>query len=318
MQNKSNWGANAILGVSGAVCKAAADSKNLSLYKYVGALSSIRNFFLPQPMINVINGGQHGDTNLDIQEFMLVPTGRTFSDLMEKAIMIFHRLKEVLRVHNFDTDLGNEGGYSPDWESNRQVFEMLTEAIKKSDMALGKDINLALDVAATNLFKKDDKQYVLNADRTSLSAERLVSLYKEWVEKYKIVSIEDGLAEEDWAGWQMMKERLPKNLMIVGDDLFATQVERLNKGIELKVGNAVIIKPNQVGTITEALETVKTAHRNKYKVIASHRSGETNDDFIADFAVGIGAQFIKAGSVARGERVSKYNRLLEIETELRK
>jgi enolase len=315
--NKRKLGANAILGVSGAVCKAAAAAKKVPVYKYVALLHKKRQWKLPKIMVNVINGGAHGDTNLDIQEFMLVPRRDSVTESVQIASEIFHHLASVLKGRRLGINLGNEGGYSPLVESNRQALEFLDEAIQDAGYVLGKDVSLALDVAASGLFKPSDNQYVLSADHASLSAERLVSLLKEWAEKYSIISIEDALAEEDWESWASMKHRLGDDLMLVGDDLFVSQSPRLKKGIDMKTANAIIIKPNQVGTIIEALETVALAQKNGYKVVASHRSGETTDDFIADFAVGIGADYIKAGSVARGERTAKYNRLMEIEGELK-
>ncbi|MEO8065322.1 MAG: phosphopyruvate hydratase [Candidatus Doudnabacteria bacterium] len=315
--NKKKLGANAILGVSGAVVKAAAAAKKIPIYKYVGSLAKKKKLKLPKPMFNVINGGQHGDTNLDVQEFMLVPKFDSMAENVRVASEIFHFLEKVLKGRRLNTNLGNEGGFSPHVESNRQALDFIAEAAKEAGFALGKDISIATDIAASGLFKAHDSQYVLSADHTSLSAERLVSLLKEWAEKYSIISIEDGLAEEDWEGWLMMQSRLGDKLMLVGDDLFATRADRLKKGIDMGVANAIIIKPNQVGTITETLATAALAQKNNYKIVASHRSGETTDDFIADFAVGIGAEYIKAGSVARGERVAKYNRLMQIEEELK-
>jgi enolase len=314
--NKSRYGANAILGVSGAIAKAAAAAKKQPVYKYIASLHKNKKLKLPKPMFNLINGGLHGDTNLDIQEFMVVPLTNSPKVAVRMAAEVFLTLKKVLQNRQLGTNVGNEGGYSPKVESNRQVLDLLIEAIKQAGYEKGKDIALALDVAATNIFQEHDKQYVLSADRTSLSGERLVSLYKEWAEAYSIISIEDGLAEEDWLGWQAMTKRLGDKFLLVGDDLFVTQVPRLQKGIDMTAANAIIIKPNQVGTITEALETVKLAQKNNYKVIASHRSGETNDDFIADFAVGVGADYLKAGAPSRGERVAKYNRLMKIEEEI--
>ncbi len=315
--NKSNLGANAILGVSGAVAKAAAAAKKVPVYKYISLLHKKKGWKLPKPMFNVINGGLHGDTNLNIQEFMLVPKFDSAAENIRAASEIFHALGKVLQSRNLATNLGNEGGYSPRVESNGQAFEFISTAITEAGYERGKNVSLALDVAATGLYQDRDQQYVLSADRTSLSGERLVSLYKEWADKYSIISIEDGLGEEDWAGWQTMQARLGKVMMLVGDDLFVTQKARLQKGIEMGVANAILIKPNQVGTISETLATVGLAQKNNYKVIASHRSGETTDDFITDFAVGIGADYLKAGSVARGERVAKYNRLMQIEEEIK-
>lgn len=316
--NKSKLGANAILGVSGAVLKAAAAAKKVSVYKYVALLhKNKKGWKMPKPMFNLINGGAHGDTNLNIQEVVLVPRVDSVTESVRIASEVFHKLGEVLKSKGLGINVGFEGGYSPLVESNRQVFEFFENAIKEAGYTLGKEVSLGIDAAATEFYQKNDKQYVLSVDHASLSAERLVSLYKEWAEKYSIISIEDGLAEEDWEGWQMMQQRLGEDLILVGDDLFATQKTRLQKGIDLKVANGIIIKPNQVGTITETLETVALAQKNGYKVFAKHRSAETTDDFIADFAVGIGADYIMAGSVARGERVVKYNRLMEIESEIK-
>ena len=315
-RNKKHLGANAILGVSGAVAKAAAAAKKVPVYKYIASLHKVKLGKIPKPMFNVFNGGLHGDTNLNIQEFMLVPQTILASDSVRVGSEIFHSLGKVLKTRNLGTNLGNEGGYSPRVESNKQALDLIVEAIGDAGYELGKDVKLALDVAASELYQAHDQQYVLGADNASLSSERFVSLLKEWAQNYHIMSIEDGLAEEDWQGWQMMTERMD-DLMLVGDDLFATQAARLQRGITMYAGNTILIKPNQVGTITETLETVALAQKNNYKVIASHRSGETTDDFIADFAVGIGANYLKAGSTARGERVAKYNRLVQIEQELR-
>jgi len=317
-QNKSRLGANAIVGVSGACCKAAAAAEKIEVYEHISQLykGKKRHGQMPKPMFNFMNGGKHGDTNMDIQEFMIVPTSQTIFGSIRVASEIFHSLKKVLMSRRLSTNLGNEGGYSPHVEANRQALDFVIEAGKLAGYEKGKDFNVALDAAASSFYKEHENHYTLMADKTSLSSERMVSLLKEWVTNYSIISIEDGLSEEDWGGWLNMTERLGRQIMLVGDDLFVTNEARLKKGIEMKVANAVIIKPNQVGTITEAMDTAMLAREHNYKVIASHRSGETNDDFIADFAVGIGADFIKAGSVARGERVAKYNRLLKIEQEL--
>ena len=314
--NKSKLGANAILGVSGAVAKAAAASKKQPVYRYIAGLHKNKKLSIPKPMVVVIEGGLHGDTNINFQEFMVIPEGKTTSECLQIGSEIFHSLAKVLKGRRLPTNLGNEGAYSPHVESNRQALDFIHEAARGVGYEPGKDFNLALDVAANEFYQKYDNQYVLNADRTSLNAERLVSLLKEWVDKYSIVSIEDPLAEEDWDNWQKMQPRFDKGIMIVGDDLFVTQKSRLQKGIDMNVANASIIKPNQVGTITETLETVALAQKYGYKIVVSHRAGETNDDFIADFAVGISADYLKAGSVARGERVAKWNRLLAIEKEL--
>jgi len=315
--NKKKLGANAILGVSGAVVKAAAIAKKLPVYKYVALLQKNKHLKLPKPMMVMIEGGLHGDTNLNLQEVMIMPRRDSMIESVRMASEIFYSLKQVLSGRGLGTNLGNEGAESPKVESNRQALEFLAEAIKNAGFGLGKDVSLGLDVAASEFYQTNDQQYFLSADRTSLSAERLVSLLKEWITSYSIASIEDPLAEEDWENWQAMQGRMSDDLLVVGDDLFVTQKDRLQKGIDMRVANAIIIKPNQVGTITETLETVALAQENSYKIIVSHRAGETNDDFIADFAVGIGADYIKAGSVARGERVAKWNRLMQIEQELR-
>lgn len=335
--NKSRLGANAILGVSGAVAKAAAASKKVPLYKYVTLLhKSARGgsqpkadqplagattyggkaWKLPKPMFNIINGGAHGDTNLDIQEFMIVPTGNKISESVKIAAEIFHQLAKELKNLRLSTNLGNEGGYSFRVESNSQALDLIMQAAMAAGYKKG-DFGIALDVAASELYQDHSQQYLLNADKAALSAERFVSLLKEWVGKYPIISIEDPLDEDDWDNWAAMNKRFGSKLMQVGDDLFVTQKTRLKKGIEMKVANAIIIKPNQVGTITETLETVALAQKNGYKIVVSHRSGETTDDFIADFAVGVGANYVKFGSVARGERVVKYNRLMRIEEEIK-
>lgn len=314
--NKKRLGANAILGVSGAVVKSAAQAKKQPVYKHVSFLHKNKKIKLPRPMFNVINGGLHADNNLDIQEFMLVPLFDSPAENVKIAAEIFLFLKKVLESRNLSINVGDEGGFSPKVESNRAGLDMIKEAVGMAGYELGKDLDLALDSSANNFFKANENQYVLSADNTSLSAERLVSLYKEWAKAYSIFSIEDGLSEEDWDGWKSMQDRLGQDLMLAGDDLFVTNKQRLQKGIDLGVANAIIIKPNQVGTISETLETVKLAQDNRYRIIASHRSGETTDDFITDFAVGIGADFLKAGSVTRGERVVKYNRLTQIESEL--
>ena len=276
-----------------------------------------RRLKLPKPMMVMIEGGLHGDTNLNIQEFMIVPKRDMITESVRMASEIFYSLKDILGGRGLGTNVGNEGAESPKVESNRQALDFLMEAARKAGYEPGKDVGLALDIAASEFYQASDQQYVLSADHASLSAERFTSLLKEWTENYPIMSLEDPLAEESWDDWKALQDRMPDELMIVGDDLFVTQKNRLQKGIKMGVANAVIIKPNQVGTVTETLATVKLAQENKYKTIVSHRAGETIDDFIADLAVGVGADYIKAGSVARGERVAKYNRLMQIEQELK-
>ncbi|MBI4363405.1 MAG: phosphopyruvate hydratase [Candidatus Doudnabacteria bacterium] len=313
--NKSRLGANAILGVSGAVSKAAAVCLRRPLFKYLASLYKNKKPKLPLPMTVVIEGGAHGDTNLDLQEYLLIPHGKNLWENLKIVSEIFHELAKVLKSRKLNSNIGNEGAYSPHVESNKQPLDFILEAANNLNYKKGQDFSLALDVAASHFYNQKERQYILSADKTSLSAERLVSMLKEWAQHYSIISLEDPLAEEDWAGWRAMMERFGKNMLIVGDDLFVTQKSRLQKGINLKVANAVIIKPNQVGTVTETLETVQLAQKHNYKIIVSHRAGETTDDFIADLAVGISADYLKC-SIAKGERVAKYNRLLTIEQEL--
>lgn len=315
--NKRKLGANAILGVSGAICKAAAGAKKKPLYEYIASLIGNKKLEIPKFMMVLIEGGVHGDTNLNLQEFLIVPNKKKVWENLRLASEVFHSLAKLLKTKKQFTNVGDEGAFSPHVETNRQALDFLAEAISTSNYELGKDVGLALDVAASEFYDVRLKTYVLNADQTSLNSERMVSMFKEWVEKYSIISLEDPLAEEDWEGWQAMQGRLSDKCLLVGDDLFTTQTMRLKKGIEMGVGNGTIIKPNQVGSITETLDMIRLAQKNNYKCIVSHRAGETNDDFIADLAVGAGAQYIKTGSVARGERVAKYNRLLQIEAEIK-
>lgn len=316
-KNKSRYGANAILGVSGAACKVAAAAKKQPLYKYIGSLHKTKKFHIPRFLMVFIEGGLHGDTNLNLQEYWIIPNKKTAWQSLRLASEVFHNLGKILKARRLFINVGNEGAYSPHVESNRQALDFLAEAIKQSGYTLGVDVNLGLDPAASEFYKPEEKNYVLSADNTALTSERMVSMFKEWVEAYHIIILEDPLAEEDWEGWQAMQGRLSEKIVLVGDDLFATQVDRLQKGIEKNVGTGIIIKPNQVGTISETLATVALAQKHNYKIVVSHRAGETNDTFIADLAVGVGADFIKTGSVARGERVAKYNRLMEIEQELK-
>ncbi|MBI3952558.1 MAG: phosphopyruvate hydratase [Candidatus Doudnabacteria bacterium] len=314
--NKSRFGANAILGISGAVCKAAAVSKKVPLYKYLAGLHKNKKLSIPTPMSVLIEGGAHGDTNLDLQEFSLIPNGKELFESLKIVSEIFHELAKVLKGRRLNANIGNEGAYAPHVDSNRQPLDFIVEAAKNLGYEKSRDFSLALDVAASQFYKQSDKQYVLPADRTSLSAERLVSMLKEWASNYSIISLEDPLDQEDWQGWQEMSSRFDSKMLLVGDDLFVTQKSRLEKGIHMGVANAIIIKPNQIGTISETLQTVKLAQDNKYKTIVSHRAGETTDDFISDLAVGVGADYLKC-SLTKGERVAKYNRLLAIEEDLK-
>lgn len=328
-KNKSNLGANAILGVSLACARAGAMAANKLLYKYLAKSFqfSITNFQLPIPMFNIFNGGKHADTNLDIQEIMIIPMADiSFSEKVRYGAEVFHELKNILTQHNLDTDVGNEGGYSPDIKSTTTALGLIIEAIKRKGYMPRKDICLAIDAGANSFYNVKENCYVLNADKVSLSREQLISLYAEWADKYYLVSIEDPMNESDWDGWRKMSQKFIKSkvhkvknqeMMIVGDDLTVTNTKRLEKAIENKCANAIIIKLNQIGTLTETIECVKAAQKAGWKTIVSHRSGETCDDFIADLAVAVRADYIKAGSLSRGERLAKYNRLMEIEREIR-
>ena len=330
-ENKSNLGANAILGVSLACARAGAIATNKPLYKYISKEYQIPNtkYQIPTPMFNIINGGKHADSGLAIQEFMIVPVGiKTAREKIRAGSEIFHGLKKILSASNYSTGVGNEGGFAPKLKSNREAFDLIGEAVEKAGYKKGKEIFFAIDSAANSFFISEDSKYVLKPENISLNYQRLIALYLEWIKKYPLFSIEDGLNEENWDEWKEMSQKLIatrrrtnacspsySNLMIVADDLTVTNTKRLKKAIENKCANAIIIKPNQIGTLTETIECVKTAQKASWKIIVSHRSGETCDDFIADLAVAVGADFLKAGSLSRGERLAKYNRLMEIERE---
>jgi enolase len=310
--NKSNLGANAILGVSLAVAKAAANALDLPLYRYLGG--PLANL-LPVPLMNVINGGAHADNNVDIQEFMIVPLGASsFSEALRWGAEVFTSLSSVLKDKGLLTGVGDEGGFAPNLTSNREALDLLMIAIEKAGYRPGEDVALALDVAANELFR--DGQYVY--DGASHDPNEMIDYLVSLTNQYPIVSIEDGLAEEDWQNWQMLTEELGNEIQLVGDDLFVTNVDRLRRGIEMVAGNSILIKLNQIGTLTETLETIDMAQRNAYNAVISHRSGETEDTTIADLAVATRAGQIKTGSLCRSERVAKYNRLLRIEAELGK
>ncbi|NLT94054.1 MAG: phosphopyruvate hydratase [Clostridia bacterium] len=310
--NKSKLGANAILGVSLAVAKAAADCLGVPLYRYIGGTNA-RN--LPVPMMNILNGGKHADNNVDIQEFMVMPFGASsFAEALKMGTEIFHNLKKVLKGRGYNTAVGDEGGFAPNLSSNEEALDVIVEAIHKAGYKPGEDIYLALDVAATELYK--DGAYHFEGQGLTRSAVEMIDYYAGLVEKYPIISIEDGLAEEDWEGWKLFTDRLGKKIQIVGDDLFVTNTERLAKGIELKTANSILIKVNQIGTLTETLEAIEMAKRAGYTCIISHRSGETEDSTIADIAVATNAGQIKTGAPSRTDRVAKYNQLLRIEEEL--
>lgn len=308
-KTKSNLGANAILGVSMACLKAAAKAKNIPLYKYVGEGTT-----LPVPMMNILNGGAHADNRLDFQEFMIIPQRDTIHERVRVGSEVFHALKKVLNERKLSTGVGDEGGFAPDLNSNTEGFELIMEAIKKAGYEPGKDVKLAIDVAASEFYK--DGKYNLVGEGRSLTTDELIDFYKELVSKYPIISIEDPVDENDWEGFAKITRELGDKIQLVGDDLFVTNKECLQKGIDMKAGNAILLKVNQIGTITETLETIKLAKENGYKTIISHRSGETEDTTIADLAVGLDLGQIKTGSMSRTDRICKYNQLMRIEEEL--
>ena len=313
--NKSNLGANTILGVSLAVTKAAANSLGLELYQYIGGINGKE---LPIPMMNILNGGKHSDNNISIQEFMIMPVGDiTFYERLRRGAEIYHTLRKVLKEKGYSVAVGDEGGFAPNLENEEQALDLILEAIKKAGYEPGKDIKLALDIASTEMFdeaKKIGKDgYYFWKTKILKTKNEMVEYLEKLCEKYPIASIEDGLAEEDWETWKVLTNKLGEKVQLVGDDLFVTNKERLNRGIKNNVANAILIKPNQIGTLTETLETIKMANKNGYKTVISHRSGETEDTTIADIAVGINAGQIKTGAPCRTDRVAKYNRLLYIE-----
>lgn len=331
-ENKINLGANAILGVSLAVCRAAASEKGIPLYQYINEICDMNvKPKLPIPMFNVLNGGQHSDNGLSIQEFKIIPTGvKKFSEQLRAGSEIFHKLKKILEADNQSTGVGDEGGFAPKLESNTHALEVINQAIIEAGYELGKQVNLGIDAAASSFYDENEDLYILKPENVSLEKERLVNIYREWIDKYHLVSIEDGLAEEDWDGWRSMTEKIAskpissdisKNVLnhhiLVGDDLLVTNVKRLQRAIKEKACNAVLIKVNQIGSLSETFDCIRMAKKNKMKVMVSHRSGETTDEFIADLAVGTASEFIKSGSLSRGERLCKYNRLMKIESELK-
>ena len=310
--NKKNLGANAILGVSLANARAAADSTGLPLYRYLGGSNA---FVLPVPLMNIINGGAHADNGVDIQEFMIVPLGaESFSEALRWGVEVYHNLKKILSEKNLATGLGDEGGFAPDLPNNRAALDLIAQAIELAGFKLGQDIALALDVASTEFYDESTGTYDFEGSKRS--AEEMVAYYAELLAAYPLVSIEDPLAEDDWAGWSKMTAELGDKVQLVGDDLYVTNPERLQRGIDEAAGNAILVKVNQIGTLTETMDAVSLAQRHGMKAIISHRSGETEDTFIADLAVATNAGQIKTGAPARSERVAKYNQLLRIEEEL--
>ena len=314
-KNKSKLGANAILGVSMAVARAAADFLGVELYQYLGGFNTKQ---LPVPMMNIINGGSHADNNVDFQEFMILPVGApTFKEAIRMGTEVFHALKSVLKAKGYNTAVGDEGGFAPDLKSNEEALEVIMEAIAKAGYEAGKDIMLGMDVASSEFFNKETKTYVLAGEGgKSFTSEALSDFYAELVEKYPIISIEDGLDENDWDGWVYLTEKLGKKIQLVGDDLFVTNTDRLSTGIEKGIGNSILIKVNQIGTLTETFDAIEMAKRAGYTSVISHRSGETEDTTIADIAVATNAGQIKTGSASRTDRIAKYNQLLRIEDQL--
>lgn len=311
-QNYGNLGANAVLGVSMAVARAAAKSLGIPLYRYLGGANAM---VVPVPMLNIINGGSHADNSVDFQEYMIMPIGfEDFSEGLRASAEVYHNLKKILKNRGANTALGDEGGFAPDLSSNEEPIQVIMEAIAAAGYKAGEQIAIALDVAASELVV--DGGYRLDSENRTVTSEELVGYYADLCSKYPIVSIEDGLSEDDWAGWKILTDRLGSKVQLVGDDLFVTNANILAEGIDKGVGNAILIKPNQIGTVSETMLTVRLAQRNGYKCVMSHRSGESEDAFIADFAVALNCGEIKTGSTARGERTAKYNRLLEIENEV--
>jgi len=308
-ENKNKLGANAILGVSVAVLKAAALYNQKPLYAYIGDGN-----VLPVPMMNILNGGAHADNNLDFQEFMIIPNASTIKERIRIGAEVFHTLKKVLKEKGYNTGVGDEGGFAPNLNSNKEALDLICEAIRKADYKPGIDVNLGLDVAASEFYH--DGKYVLKSENKSLNTEELINFYEELVNNYPIISIEDPVDENDWNGFKLITERLGSKIQLVGDDLFVTNINCLQKGIDMHAGNAILLKVNQIGTITETLKTIELAKKNNYKTIISHRSGETEDTTIADLAVGLNLGQIKTGSLSRTDRVCKYNRLIRIEEEL--
>ncbi|GAA7582150.1 phosphopyruvate hydratase [Helicobacter pylori] len=312
--NYANLGANAVLGVSMALARASAKALNLPLYRYLGGANALT---LPVPMLNIINGGTHANNSIDFQEYMIMPLGfESFKEALRASAEVYHTLKKLLDGKNQLTSVGDEGGFAPNFNNNVEPLEVISQAIEKAGYKLGEEIALALDVASSELV--DEKfNYHLKGENKILDSHELVAYYKKLVAKYPIVSIEDGLSEDDWEGWAFLSKELGRQIQLVGDDLFVTNASILQKGIEKNIANAILIKPNQIGTISETLETIRLAKHHAYQCVMSHRSGESEDSFIADFAVALNTGEIKTGSTARSERIAKYNRLLEIEHELK-
>jgi enolase len=312
--NKGNLGANAILGVSLAVAKAAASEAGLPLYRYVGGVNAST---LPVPLMNILNGGAHADNKVDVQEFMIMPVGaRHFAEGLRMGAEVFHALKAVLKKKGLSTNVGDEGGFAPDLASNEDALKLVMQAIEAAGYKPGQDIVLALDCASTEFYDVKKKRYKLESTGDVLTSDEMVAMWADWAKRYPIVSIEDGMAEDDWAGWKKLTETLGSKVQLVGDDLFVTNTERLAQGIDNGIANSILVKVNQIGTLTETIEAVEMAHRAGYTSIMSHRSGETEDSTIADLAVALNCGMIKTGSASRSDRIAKYNQLLRIEEQL--
>lgn len=313
--NKSNLGANAILAVSLAAAKAAANELGMPLYRYVGGVNART---LPVPMMNILNGGAHADNKIDFQEFMIMPLGAgSFSEALRMGVEVFHQLKNVLRKKGYSTNVGDEGGFAPNIQSNEEAIETVLKAIEEAGYKPGKDIWIAMDPAVSEMWDSKKKKYVFHkSDGRALSSDEMVEFWKKWIKKYPIISLEDGLAEDDWAGWKKLTAAVGDKVQLVGDDLFVTNVKRLQQGIDEKVANSILVKVNQIGTLSETINAVEMAHRSAYTSVMSHRSGETEDTTIADLAVALNCGQIKTGSASRSDRIAKYNQLLRIEEQL--
>jgi enolase len=313
-ENKSKLGANAILGVSLAVARAAAQESGLSLYKYIGGVGAVT---MPVPMMNILNGGSHADNLIDIQEFMVMPFGASsFSEGLRWGTEVFHQLKSVLKSRGMSTNVGDEGGFAPNLSSNEEAIKVVMEAIEKAGFRPGEDIFIALDAASSEFYNAEKKQYSFHSTGEQMTSSEMVTFWKDWCLKYPIVSIEDGLAEDDWTGWKLATEQLGSKVQLVGDDLFVTNTKRLQRGIDEGIANSILVKVNQIGSLTETIEAVQLATKNGYSSVMSHRSGETEDSTIADLAVALNTGQIKTGSASRSDRMAKYNQLLRIEEEL--
>jgi len=319
-ENKKRLGANAILGVSLACARAGAAETKKPLYRYISGAYRLRKIKprLPYPMMNILNGGAHAAWSLDFQEFMILPKVASFKERVRAGSEIFHHLGKILKTKGYVTSVGDEGGFAPHLGKNQKAFDLIMEAIRAAKYRPGKDVFIAIDAAASEFYNPKTKKYDLKVEKKKLNASQMTALYRQWIKKYPLVSIEDGLSEDDWENWVEHTKELGKKIMLVGDDLFVTNARRLQKGIDMKVGNAILIKVNQIGSLTETIDTILLAKQAGYKVVISHRSGETSDTFIADLAVAVGAEYIKTGSLSRSERVEKYNRLMQIEQELKK